>query len=74
MVSGKTIRTGDRIHELEVVEILGDRIRCRCDCGGVVTMPAIALLNGRTKSCGCRSRGLRARAGLPFVVRKEWRA
>lgn len=27
--------------------------RCRCRCGGEVTLPATQLLTGRTRSCGC---------------------
>lgn len=26
---------------------------CRCECGGVVSLPASALTSGNTKSCGC---------------------
>lgn len=26
---------------------------CKCDCGNMVTVNSYALLNGRTKSCGC---------------------
>ena len=28
-------------------------LRCRCDCGRETTVPASALLQGNTRSCGC---------------------
>lgn len=27
--------------------------KCKCSCGGMKEVPAIYLLNGHTKSCGC---------------------
>lgn len=32
------------------------RWRCRCDCGGEVTVMRCNLVNGATRSCGCLRR------------------
>lgn len=37
---------------------------CRCDCGNEVKVVSVCLLNGTTKSCGCRSSELKAKAHI----------
>lgn len=60
---GKLIdRTGVRYGRLLVLNRAGSNKRnealwrCRCDCGGTVTVCATALSSGDTKSCGCLQR------------------
>lgn len=40
------------------------RVRCLCDCGGVIFPTFSNLLNGSTKSCGCLNVGSPPRHGM----------
>lgn len=52
--------TGQRFGNLTVEEFAGRDIngnvmwRCRCDCGKEKNIQHFSLINGRSKSCGCR--------------------
>jgi hypothetical protein len=58
------IKPGQRYNQLVVLELVGrskNRLTiwdCRCDCGNITQVRSSNLINGNTKSCGCR-RGLR---------------
>lgn len=51
--------TGQRFGRLTALRRLDKKLGtsyawlCRCDCGTLTEVPTNALLNGRTKSCGC---------------------
>lgn len=38
--------------------------RCKCDCGGVKDVESNSLVQGRTKSCGCISKEIRASGNM----------
>lgn len=57
-----TVHPGDRFGMLTVLERVEDgprrqvRYLCQCDCGNRVTVRALSLRCGDTKSCGCLRR------------------
>lgn len=54
---------GRRFNRLAILEVAPGtrkqplRCVCRCDCGKLITTEARNLLNGRSKSCGCWTKG-----------------
>lgn len=66
--------TGQRFSRLVAVECMGYRKwngtywRCKCDCGGETTTQRTALVQGRTRSCGCLRREVSSRKRGPRVV------
>jgi hypothetical protein len=55
--------TGNRYGRLTVIEMVGGKAHCQCDCGTVLIVLRYRLHSGHTKSCGCYSRDVtRARA------------
>lgn len=56
--------TGQKFERLTAIEVAGSKKgegvlwRCKCDCGGEVTVTAKKLRNGNTKSCGCIAKEL----------------
>lgn len=47
---------GRTFGDLTVTELVGNRWRCRCACGGSNDVPTERLTSGKTTSCGCRLR------------------
>jgi len=48
------ITPGMRFGLLTTTEQIGPRTwRCRCDCGGEITVWVCRLLNGSKRTCGC---------------------
>lgn len=46
--------TGKKFNKLTVIRELGyGQVLCRCDCGNIKEINKGAVINGRTKSCGC---------------------
>jgi hypothetical protein len=55
------IEVGDRFGRLEVTEVVGKRLECRCDCGETPTMYVSHFTNDSPRrSCGCIRRERRA--------------
>ena len=53
-----TSLAGQRFGEWEVVGMLGNgETLCRCSCGLERKVKRDALINGKSKSCGCKSKG-----------------
>lgn len=47
--------SGETFGELKVVKYLGHKIwECKCSCGNITNVRKANLLNGSTKSCGCK--------------------
>lgn len=72
--------TGRRFGMLTVLSLDTKRTKsretkwiCRCDCGEIRSVTRSALVNGITKSCGCRSKSdiTGKRFGRLFVLRRE---
>lgn len=57
------IKRGERFNNLTVLKRDKNDFRhykkyiCICDCGNIVSVKSTSLLNGHTKSCGCRKTG-----------------
>jgi hypothetical protein len=46
--------TGEKYNKLTALTYLGkSKWRCICDCGNTAIISSYAIINGRTKSCGC---------------------
>lgn len=69
MAKGKTaiyVRGGDKYNKLTIIEEVEPeiqychgkptklrKVKCKCECGGIVISRLIMVMNGDTKSCGC---------------------
>jgi hypothetical protein len=64
------VRIGDAFGRLTVLSIIAmtRRFRCRCTCGIITTPFSVAVLDGKTRSCGCLRRELTAAAGRARVA------
>lgn len=59
--AGKTIKIGDQLHRLTILEFktvqrYGQNItlaKCECVCGIIITRKLANIISGTTKSCGC---------------------
>lgn len=76
--------TGRRFGRLTVIEFVMSRYvgnqskriwRCRCDCGSITELPAGALTQSNTRSCGCLTRDTNTTHGQSDdPVYKVWHA
>ncbi|MBS1863036.1 MAG: hypothetical protein JSS68_15145 [Actinobacteria bacterium] len=64
------VSAGERFGRLEVISEIAERSRgghrqflVKCDCGNVLTVRAVRLVNGHTRSCGCLRRETTAITG-----------
>lgn len=49
-------RVGEKYGEWEIIEELGNnRVRCRCSCGTERVLRKDIIVQGKSKSCGCKS-------------------
>lgn len=48
--------TGMKYGRLTVIERVGDRWKCSCECGNIVEQDTYNLTHGRAVSCGCYRR------------------
>lgn len=49
-------RVGEKYGEWEIIEELGNnRVRCRCSCGTERILRKDIIVQGKSKSCGCKS-------------------
>ena len=54
---------GKKFNSLTVLEVSSNKkndnylLVCKCDCGNIQTIRATRVINGITKTCGCRNKG-----------------
>jgi hypothetical protein len=47
------IKSGDRVHNWQIIAVDGRRATCRCRCGEIRIIAVDALAEGHCTSCGC---------------------
>ena len=56
---------GKKFGRLTAGDRLGSFVRCVCDCGGAAVVRTDRVLSGKTKSCGCIQKEMRAASKKP---------
>jgi 5-methylcytosine-specific restriction endonuclease McrA len=70
--SKSSLKAGEKVNRLILIEYLGGRWRCKCECGKEVIVLTKSLNSGNTKSCGCLNLEIATKNVLKLVdkVRK----
>ena len=56
---------GNKYNHLAVIDAIGDgKLICKCDCGNIKEYYKYRVLDGTSKSCGCKSSEIKSKANI----------